>query len=598
MPQPIAQRALRTAFADLSAKLPTVTDSELVRFARDPFALLELDEEWTNAEGVDQVGAIFIPDVMTLQDVRLEPFEHQVEFTEAWIDLDTLADTGELRFRNVHIEKSRQMGMTWWLAYLVWWILNFHGVPGGYLSLDVEEVDDGGAASTDESFFGKVRRIHESCPPRLRPKLVFRGGNRPSIRNVARPGARVVGRGAVSSPGRGGAYLWWIWDEAARFQFGSAAMAALSSAVRQGLVMNSTPAGEGNEYFRIRDERPANFNFVRFHWSEHPEYGDGKHIAAVPPSRDDPNPRQPRQPTEEMQEAADACLLCEQTRAGVRWSADRPVSHRYPGKLTSPWYEIAILRLTDDQVAAELDIDYAGSLPGRVYTEFDQNVHVVDFIPYDPVANILLAWDYGLDVTAIAVFQETPHELLQIGELEVEDGTPDVIAPALVDYLADEIGVDREFLSKPWTRKMIGIGDPSADKRELGTGKPLAALYRQEGFNIIARPLPIVSTITAVKRMLRNEWPKRYRVCRQKCPLTISHWKLNRWPVDKEGNRKKGAREPDDDQHNHMMRAIAYFVSYRWGVPRDADEVGDAIARARDAAKEWRHTEARYGMKF
>lgn len=572
------------------------SDDELELYRLDPFAHLDATEAWTDHRGDDWEGHIFVPLIETGDVGALRPMEHQVDFIENWVDLDRL-QRGELRFFNTLVEKSRQMGMTWILAYLVWWILSYHDVGGGYTNMNASEVDDGGEASTTDSFFGKVRFIHDHVPPRHRAQLKFRGGNAPLIRRTG-SSAFIVGRGAVMNPGRGGTYRYWLVDEAARFPHGEAAHAALDRAVPHGRVYNSTPYGEGNVYFRLLDERPRNWRFVNYHWTGHPLYGHGKHVSAVGP---DPERgiegHMSEQPDVDAQNAADRCELCKGTLAGIPWKASDPLSHRYQGKMVSPWYDDAVVGLTDDQVASELDIDYAGSLPARVYTEFDERVHVVDQLHYNDRLPIELAFDYGLDITAVAIIQDTPGEILQIGEVETTDAAPDEVSRAIVHTLAS-IGVPKGVLHPHVLATMFCVGDPAGDYREVGTGKSIAQQYADNHFIITspAKPWSVAKTILTTKRILQGR-PKRYLVSSSTCPKTIKHWRQNRWPLDRFGVRKPGATQPLDDEHNHMMRALAYYLTYKYPAPELEDELDAATIAAR-SRRDGVFTEARYGMKF
>lgn len=505
--------------------------ANLDRYRTDPFA--HLDD-----------GHAMIPDLVTLEPVEFHPFDHQREIIDAWMDLELLRTTGVLRYRNVHEEKSRQMGGTWIVAWGFLWSITYHAVPLLAMHLDLSEIDDGGRASTLDSFFGKIRYMHERLPLAYKAPLHFRQ-NPSIIRNDALgPSAFISGEGATPDPGRGGRYGGVFMDEAARISWGEKAHAALSRACPEGRLYNSTPEGEGNVYFRLRDERPQGYRFLRHHWSVHPYYGDGVHVAG-----DDPG-----------------CAQCAALDEGLRWSASDPVAHRYPGKLTSPWYEQAVLDLTDEQVAAELDIDYTGSLVARVYSEFNEEQHVLEGIAYDHALPVSFAFDYGLDVTAVAVLQESPSEVRQIAELEISDATPDGVCPELIDLLAD-VGMPLSELRPQFLVGLLAVGDPAGEGRDLATGKPLVAQYRRHGFAIDSKRYPTIApTITATKRLLLGK-PKRYVVSRERCPRTIRHWKNNRWPVDRHGARKAGASKPVDDEHNHMMRAIAYYASYRFPPP-------------------------------
>lgn len=588
---------------DTTAEDAVRAAAERLRYALDPFAHLDAVEEWETDTGLRRVGHVFVPDTITQEDVPLRPYDHQRAVISAVVDLPVLQATHRLVLRNVHVEKSRQMGLTWIFAWLWLWAVSYHEIALGYSNMKAAEVDDGGSGSTIDSFFGKIRHLHASLPPRFRAPLRFRGGNDPTISYVGRPRAFITGSGATPDPGRGGRYGGWLFDEAAFFPFGEQAHKALSRAVPRGLVYNSTPYGEGNVYFRLRDTRPANWTFERYHWTKHPVFGDGAHVApdVADPHRDqaeDPGPvtvaealaeNLKRQPDAAARKAAAGCELCLQTAQGVRWSASEPLAHRFPGKLTSPWYDDAVLDLSDEQVASELDIDYAASLTARVYPKFSEEQHVVERIPYEPeIHEVTMSIDYGLDVTAIAIFQETVRELRQIGELEVSDADPDAVVRELRRYLL-QLGVAADDVnSATWLLNQRVIGDPAADYREVGTARTLAQTYQEAGLQIEAPAVaPVARTIVGVQRLL-NGRPKRYLLSRETCPATIRHWKLNRWPVDRNGNRKAGATAPVDDEHNHMLRGIAYYVRRRWPVGeqdvRSATEKAAAAARDRAEA--------------
>lgn len=531
------------------------------RYARDPFAHLEDEHIW-------------IPDLVTLEMVPFRPFEHQEEILRSWIDLDYLARTGRPRFRNVHEEKSRQMGVTWDLAYAVWWLLTYHDTWGLVVHLKLEEIDDGGSKSTVDSFFGKVRLIQEArrppegdgrepgdfyLPRRFAAPLSWRM-NPSQIKNLSNS-TFVTGEGATPNPGRGGRFPWCILDEAAFIPWGESVHAAVSRAIPEGRFYNSTPFGEDNMYARIRNTRPRGYTFLRHHWSQHPTYGLGKHIAGEHP---------------------DACLLCQGNVEGLAWDPANPVAHRYPGQLTSPWYDDAVEELTDEQVAGELDIDYAKSLSARVYPEFTEEVHVVkEGILFDPNLPLSFSFDYGMDSTAVGIFQESPYEMRMIGEFEQGDLVPEAVATGVRQVLRglmheaehDPLQIER-LTSVEATRGYLAVGDPAGEGRDLATGRPLVEHYRRAGFNIVSQRQAISTTINATKRILFGR-PKPLRISGPHCPRTITHFKMNRWPTDREGRRKPGG-VPLDDAHNHMMRGIAYLITHKFPPPTSTESLQEA----------------------
>jgi len=499
-----------------------IADDDSARYERDPFALAD-------------DGLVWCLDLKTLRASRLDLWPHQREIIEAWVDIPHLAETGELRFRNIHEEKSRQMGVTWVTSYVLYWALTYHPVPMLAISRKLGEICDPGF--TTDSVFGRIRYIWSRMRSDLRPGLIFSGGNDPSVRNPA-VGGFLAGEGAVLDPGRGGKYAAVFLDEAARIPWGRTVHAAVSRACPEGRFYNSTPKGEDDLYFWLRHTRPPGYTFLRHHWSRHPWYGEGQHIAGASP---------------------DTCEMCLGVELKIPWDASNPRTHRYPGRLASPWYDHAVAELTDEQVAEELDIDFAGSLPARVYTEFNEEIHVVPNIPFDPGLPVMLSFDYGWEMTAVGIWQKATTHIAKIGEFEASDLTPDQVAAGIHGVLArlDVAANNRRVID---TLNWYCVGDPAGDAHNLATGRPLTADYRACGFNISSHRRSIDSTIVAVKRLLLGR-PMRAYYSAAGCPATIRHMKNNRWPVDRAGNRKPNAREPLNDIHNHMARADSYLLT-------------------------------------
>lgn len=525
-------------------------------------------DPWAHCED----GHVRILDLETQTAQRFEPNQGQIEMLEAWFDLDHLRTTAQsgdpiLRFRNVHEEKSRQYGASTGLCWGLAWVLQYHDARGLVVHMNGDEVDDGGRASTYDSLFGKIRYMTEHgvigepdeietfWPEHLRPGRYLSFRAKPSIiKNRLRPTSYL--RGAVQTPnvGRGRRYTHGLLDEAARLAWGEAVQAAITRAIPEGRFYNSTPFGKSNVYYRLRETRPANYTFLRHHWSDHPVFSVGLHVAGDSPR---------------------TCPQCAETVRGSTWRPDNPVAHRYPGKLTSPWYEEAILELTDEQVAQELEIDYEGSLTARVFPEFSEERHAEPEIGYDPMLPLEFGIDYGWGASAtwINVYQRAPGELRQIGEVVKMQGTPETVVAELIETLAD-LGVTLVELEPRFTRDLRMVGDPAADAR-LATGGTLAQEYRKLGFNPQPGPNEIATTINSVKRLLIGQ-PVRFRISKAACPQTIKAFESNRWPTDRTGAIAINAREPVNDVHNDGMRATAYYVCRTFPPPTVEDALTGA----------------------
>lgn len=540
--------ALQSANANVvAAALAPYIDPTLP--TRDRYRL----DPWAHVDD----GHVVIQDLESKTPQIWVPYQHQKDLVEAWVDLDYLAETALqgmpiVRLRNVLEEKSRQMGMTWALAWAILWLIMYHPVSLLCVHEHLAELDDGGQAATVKSLFGRIlfmargKLTPETCvwPDDLRPLRHLNARQRPSVISNPLRGGFVTAEGQGPDPARGSTFHGVLLEEAARIPWSEQVEASVASVCPDGRLYNSTPHGTGNTYGRLVKTRPANFRFLRHHWSVHPLYGRGLHVAGADPG---------------------TCEMCAGNERGDTWDASDPTCHRYPGKLTSPWYDRAVLGMTDQTVSQELEIDYTGALTGRVYPEFSDEIHVVDEIPYNPRLPIMTAWDYGVGTTAVAILQETATEILQIGELEVHDAIPDNVVPALLDVLAD-LGVPLIELEPQFTRDWLGVGDPAGDARTPTTGEPLTTAYSKLGFTIQSRKRSIDETIRATKRVLQGR-PKEYRISAATCPLTIEHWRENRWPTNREGVVSPNATEPKNDQHNHIMRALAYLLTWLFPAP-------------------------------
>lgn len=534
--------------------------TEAERWARDPLGWLDSGHVWI-ASKFDRDGR----EQPKVRPVRLRLYPTQVETLSDWLDLDHLRASGELRFRNFAAEKSRQIGETWLFAATVAWILHHHAAAGGVMHRKSAEIDDGGERSTWRSLFGKVRFVDRHLPRDRLPglgRLAFRPFSRePAKVENAANGSVVYGEGQTDDPFRGMTLDYLLVDEAAFVEHGEAVYAAIDEACPNGKALVSTVNGDGNVHARICDERPAGWRIRRLHWSQHPVYREGLHVAG---------------------EHA-GCALCEGNRQGVRWDPREPRAHRYTGRLVSPWYDQRVVGKTDEQVANELDIDRARALAGRVFAEFSDEAHVVPGgLPYEEGlhARLELGWDFGLDVTSVVVCQDAPNEYRVLGLFEAGDllhttATPERVADGLVAYLA-ELGVPARLLTRDWTRRIHCVGDPSGQHRSLESGQVFVNAYRRLGW-LIGRPAwrycrTTSPSIASVKRLLVGS-PKPLRVCGVNGAEFVSHMRNNVWPTDMNGRRRLGSTQPLDDIHNHSMRAFAYLMVSKWPPPMtDTDE--------------------------
>jgi hypothetical protein len=600
------QRTLQRQLGPEIAERARIAAPAVDRYARDPFAHLDdghvlilglAPADVAEEDVVDEAGVRLAPQVF-------QPYEYEREIAAAWIDLDRLRETGELRWTNGIGEKSRQMGWTWTTSWLLLWALMYHETTRALaIHLNASKVDDGGERSTTESIFGRIRYMAESriptswglprdttWPETMRPidYLDFKQSPVSIIVNRL-SGASLVGGAATEDPGRGGTYTNILADEFARVPWGAAAHRSMRAACPSGRLYGSTPHGKSNRYYELVSALPRGYRKVRLHWSRHPIYGAGAHIAGSQPEE---------------------CVRCAGVVAGVRWDPESTshLTHRYPETLVSPWYDDTVVDLTDEDVAQELDISYEGSMTARVYPQFDANVHVIPEIPYDPSLPIEFSFDYGYSpsATAVGIWQDGPDALRKIGEVEVTEATPERVAELVRAALID-LGLSEMEVRPQFTRTMLAIGDPAGEARNLQTGQSVVYEYAQQGFTIYSERYTVRETIRALQRVLMGR-PKPVRYSARGCPKTIVHMENNRWPTDRTGAVKREASEPHNDEHNHMARADAYYVRWKYEPPSVEETTQTAAIRhapgllpyeiADDAPVSGRRTDLSPGMRL
>lgn len=532
-------------------------------------------------------GHVTILDVESKRPVPFRLYDHEAELIDAWVTVHE-GEAGEqpwLEWHNVRGEKSRQMGWTWTVAYVILWSLMYWPVRGLAQHVDLGRIADiptEGRSPTD-SLFGKVRYMAEGegWPEWAAPAefLSFRHGPEQMIvSNLT--GGYIIGRGQEDDPATGGTYDYYLQDESARIEHGNLVEESVVSACPTGRMYISTPHGKDNVFYQLKDPPREGFRYLRHHWSIHPVYSRGLHIAGTEPA---------------------SCVRCAAMLAGEKWVANNPLSaHRYPGKLTSPWYDGMVAQIVDDErIAQELDISYERSIGARVYPEFSAEKHVRPHIPYVDGVDVQLSWDYGWSpsFTSVGIWQDLPGELRKIGELEVQEQTPEQVAALVRERVVSlmlRAGMDleyaRNFVQPNFTRGWLAVGDPSGAATEIGSGESIVIQYRKQGFEISSptkkgkrgSPGFVRQTITSYKRLLHGV-PKPVFYSADTCADTIRHLESNRYKTDRTGAVLQ-SYEILNDSHNHMTRADAYYVSYKYPAPQ-VEEQTEQSGFVRDTAQ-------------
>lgn len=315
---------------------------------------------------------------------------------------------------DVLIEKSRDMMASWLCMLTVLSDLLFRPTWSVMTASRLENlVDDGGAASTFITLHGKVRFIYARLPPFLRDSttLIFRHLH---ILNPVTE-SLCLGFAATMDAGRAGKFKRAIMDEFAMLEHSEEVMAAITNACPVGKVLNSTPRGMHNAFYRIREasrgvwpvleQKAGHWKRLTLHWSQHPE-------------RD------------------------------------------------QAWYDTlaASGSMTEQKLAAEQDISYAHSLGHRVYPKFVRDLHVSGGAlcdtptAYVPMRPLYVCMDFNRDpfIWVLVQVYAMPPLFRVIGEICRRDATHEDMVLEFVIRFGNRQRVDFLLAKSPDWRDLYG----------------------------------------------------------------------------------------------------------------------------------------------
>jgi len=248
-------------------------------------------------------------------------------------------------------EKSRQMQATWTVVIALVWALIFRA-EHAYLVVSEKEEFVHDKKRTPNSILGKAGYIIDRLPKKWRDEFVV---NHMVIYNK-RTGSVIQGATANENAGRSGAWDGVFMDEAAHQRHGESILGSMNTACYGPLIMVSTPHPDhdiGEDVFsRLRWEKDhGGMVIMTTPWNIHPE------------------------------------RLC---------------NHGPEEPHVNCWYAKACERLTDRQIAAELNIEYGGSKQGRCFYSWDRNLYTGK-AAYIPNQDVWRGYDFGVGRTAILI---------------------------------------------------------------------------------------------------------------------------------------------------------------------------------------------------
>ena len=445
------------------------------------------------------------------------PFDFQEEYIlEVWESImegnKPVAERNPDILTNVFIEKSRQMGISRLTAgiFLYWFL--FHKHKYTIISRTAEEVD----TSWDmDSMFEKLRFMCRNLPTWILPVWFSKeiGKNKTNAyMKITDPttGASITGKSANPDAGRWGTRNAIFMDEMA-FMRDANSINKSAGSNTPCRIFNSTPNGEGNEFFRMRQmcsERLDKYTgtiikpeikWLRYHWTEHPMYDQ----------------------------------------------------QRFDWKTKG---------MSKEQIAQELEIDYNTAVKGRVYDAFPTKHVDIEYNQELP----LFVWmdnSHGWqDPNAYIVAQPDGVYRNIIDSIEIQQ-PPEFCAEYLIWQPRFEMSTQQEkFLERRKTynrRKAIYVSDPYDTKSAMWSSTILDD-YKKNWINLMlpqerSKKEQITKTRTNIYRIKYND----------NCLDFASAIMNARYPEVKENSNNTTARVlPVHNWTSHYRTALEYGITY------------------------------------
>lgn len=326
------------------------------------------------------------------------------------------------------IEKSRDMGVTWLLVWVFYWmwlfaddkssvVKSFSGLLGSYKEVLVDD-------RAVNSMFGMLDYCIQSTPKWLLPKRFKFKDNRHKLKLVNPQNFNIIS-GDTMNPdfSRGSRRSVVFMDEGASWEYFKDAWESAGDTTPCRITC-STPKGR-NQFSRLKES--GKIDVLTIHWKLHP-------------------------------------------------------------LKDSEWYEYQKQRRTDEDIAQELDISYHRSQEGRVYPEWD-NV-VWGSYPYNDSLPLYVSWDFGnADDTAIIWFQYDGREIRIIDAYSNRGKTIDFYIPFVTGIISSDSTQysksDYEVINlhKNW-KSAIHFGDPAGRFKNQVVNKSVMDVLREYNIHV------------------------------------------------------------------------------------------------------------------
>ncbi|MEW5822061.1 MAG: terminase family protein [Cyanobacteriota bacterium] len=205
----------------------------------------------------------FDPRPKSLRNIPFMPYEYQRSLILSLVDC---IKNGE----DILIEKSRDMGATWCILYVLQWYWQFHS--GYNFHLGSKKQDNVDVIGDPSTLFGKIRYNLRLQPSWLLPEG-FNIKKNSTLLKLINPanGNTITGESANSEFSRSGRYSAIFFDEFAYWNYDKEAWSAAgdSSPCR---IAVSTPFGKFNKFADLRFD--SSIKKTTLHWKLHPLKSD------------------------------------------------------------------------------------------------------------------------------------------------------------------------------------------------------------------------------------------------------------------------------------------------------------------------------------
>lgn len=245
-------------------------------------------------------------------------------------------------------------------------------------------------------------------------------------------------------------------------------------------------------------------------------------------------------------------------------------------------------RRSDEEFNREVMKSYVGSPVGKVYlTQWEQWVDVGDHVEYRPHLPLYVAWDMGLDMTAMIWFQKdfSINHVYIIDSYYNTNKPDDFYVPFILGSIPSFVGPDGEpvfyeyndedfgkiELHNTWRKDITHFSDPDARNRNRQTGKSTKQrMYEKWGIYMQSKPWAGRS-----HKELKNKTEllfRRLHVRETGNEFLIESVISAKYPQRNEGSQSTTPiTKPVHDDTSHFRTALEYYADNEPDDTRVAD---------------------------